>query len=180
TYMSVSSFLGIVGTIHSDGWGPNGAYIGSVVGYMGGLAIFGPKLRRLGGITIPDFLGDRFNSDLVRVISAMIVIGGYFLYFSVQFIGIGILFHIMFDMPYSASVVVAFTILLAYVLLGGLLATAIVDVLQLGLMWTGGVVVAIIAFHRSGGILSGLPGIVERLNTTAPDFLNPGASATSV
>ena len=180
TYMSVSSFLGVVGAIHGDGWSPNGAYIGSVVGYMGGLAVFGPRLRRLGGITIPDFLGDRYNSDLVRIMSALIVIGGYFLYFSVQFIGIGILFHLLFGMAYTWSVLFAFGVLLLYVLLGGLLATAYVDVLQLGLMWTGGVLVAVIAFHRSGGIFSGLPDVVQELQASAPDFLAPSAEGTSV
>ncbi|PCC45516.1 sodium:solute symporter family protein [Brevibacterium aurantiacum] len=180
TYMSVSSFLGVVGTIHNDGWSANGAYIGSVVGYMGGLAVFGPKLRRLGGITIPDFLGDRFNSDIVRIMSAIVVIGGYFLYFSVQFIGIGVLFNLLFGMSYIWSVVIAFAILLAYVLLGGLLATAYVDVLQLGLMWTGGIAIAVVGINRSGGMLSGLPAIVDKLNATTPEFLNPSSSESAV
>lgn len=167
TYMSAASFLGIVGSIYDGGYYHNASYVGSVIGYMLGLAFFGPILRRFGQFTIPDFLGARYDSDIVRGFSAVLIFVGFFLYISVQIIGVGILFVLLFGMPYWAGVSIALAVVLAYTLLGGMLATAYVDVFQMIFMWMSAIIIVTVGVIKGGGMFE----IVEAIRRQAPQFL---------
>lgn len=175
TFVSAGSLLGVVGATHQNGMLGNAPYVGSVVGYVAGLALFGPLLRRFGQFTIPDYMGDRYDSDAVRVLSALVLFAGYFLYIAVQVIGIGILFQMLFGMPYDVGLVVALVIVLVYTMLGGMLATAYVDVFQMIFMWSSTVVICAIGMVKVGGVFDGMPNLVDRLNQASPDYLTTDA-----
>lgn len=180
TFVSAASLLGVVGAVHQNGMLGNAPYVGSVVGYVAGLALFGPLLRRFGQFTIPDYMGDRYDSNAVRALSAVILFVGYFLYISVQVIGVGILFQLLFGIPYSLGVVIALAVVLVYTMLGGMLATAYVDVFQMMFMWTSAIIIAAIGFGRVGGIFSGVPNLVGQLRESTPEYLTTAAAEGGV
>lgn len=180
TFVSAASLLGVVGATHQTGMLGNAAYVGTVVGYIVALALFGPLLRRFGQFTIPDYLGDRYDSDAVRMLSAVIIFVGYFLYIATQVIGVGILFRLLFGLPYSVGLIVALLIVMLYTMLGGMLATAYVDVLQMLFMWTSTIIIAAIGFGRVGGVFSGLPNLVGQLKESSPEYLTTAASEGGV
>lgn len=167
-FLSSSSFLGIVGIIYAQGFVQNGAYVGSVVGYMGCIAIFGPLLRRFGQFTIPDFLGDRYDSHLVRALSALVIFIGYILYVSIQFIGVGLLFAMIFDIPYHLAVIIAAGIVGIYTLLGGMKATAYVDVFQLLFAWISAGIIITATVMKGGGMVS----IISNARDNHPHIFN--------
>ncbi|WP_010676991.1 sodium:solute symporter family protein [Bacillus timonensis] len=170
-FLSVSSFLGIVGIIYAQGFMPNGAYVGSVIGYIGCLAIFGPLLRRYGEFTIPDYLGARFDSNLVRGFSALLIFVGYLLYISVQLIGVALLLQLVFDMPYWVGVLISGGIVVIYTFLGGMKATAYVDVFQLFFAWISAAIIICVAVFRGGGMIN----IVDQIEKYYPTFLTNDA-----
>lgn len=180
TFVSAGSLLGVVGATHETGMLGNAPYVGSVVGYVAGLALFGPLLRRFGQFTIPDYMGDRYDSDTVRVISALVLFAGYFLYIAVQVIGVGILFQMLFGLPYDVGLVVALLIVLVYTMMGGMLATAYVDVFQMIFMWSSTVIICAIGFSKMGGVFSGLPNLVTQLNESDPAYLTTNAGEGGV
>ncbi len=170
-YLSASSFLGIVGIIYVQGFMPNGAYVGSVIGYMGCLALFGPLLRRFGQFTIPDFLGDRYDSNFVRGLSAAVIFIGYIFYVTIQFIGVGLLFQLIFDIPYFVAVIIAAGIVGIYTLLGGMKATAYVDVFQLLFAWVSAGIIITVTVLKGGGMYN----IIGNIEKHYPHFFTSDA-----
>ncbi|PWA12160.1 hypothetical protein DCC39_06925 [Pueribacillus theae] len=167
TYLSAASFLATPGLVYHQGFMGNGAYLGSVFGYMGGLALFGPMLRRFGKVTIPDFLGDRYDSNVVRALSACLIFVGYFLYISVEIIGIAFLFELMFGVSYLTAIFIAMAVILIYTVLGGMMATAFTDVFQHFFTWISAVIVGTAAMINVGGV----SGLVNKITELHPDFL---------
>lgn len=79
---------------------------GAVIGYIITGFVIGPRLRRFGQVTLGDFFGDRFDSDFLRLLSALIVIVGLTAYFVAQTMGSAIITNIVFGIPYNVMVVV--------------------------------------------------------------------------
>lgn len=165
TFLSATSFLGIPGAVYHEGFVQNGTYFGSTIGYIAGLAIFGPLLRRFGRVTIPDFLGERYDSKLVRGFSSILIFVGFFLYISAQVMGMAFLFELLFDVPYSVAVLIAIGIVLLYTFLGGMLAVAYIDVIQLFFTWISVVILVILAMNKVGGMTQ-LVAKIEELHPT--------------
>ena len=76
-WMSAASFIGLTGLLLSDGFVGDGRHAGGlayVLGWTGGFCLLGflfaAKLNRSSAITIPDFLGKRFDSTAVRWLAA--------------------------------------------------------------------------------------------------------------
>ena len=170
TYSSTNSFVGFAGQTYTYGlpW-----LLFSPI-----LTIFAiiawrwvaPRLRtateKLGSVTIPDFIGFRFESDVVRFGAALIVVFASLLYMTAVFKGAGNLLEAFLDLPYSACIVVVLLVVMLYTAVGGFISVVRTDVLQGTMMMVAAVVLFVGTTRAAGGIgsilaVKDLPGGAE-------------------
>ncbi len=120
-WMSAASVLGMAGMMY--GFGYNG--LAYVVGWTGGyvllLILMAGQIRKYGKFTAPDFIGDRFYSRDLRIISAIFTILISFAYCVGQFGGIGLMFKWILGINYAWSVIIGSSVVLIYTLISGMI-----------------------------------------------------------
>jgi cation/acetate symporter len=120
-WMSAASVLGMAGMMY--GFGYNG--LAYVVGWTGGyvllLILMAGQIRKYGKFTAPDFIGDRFYSQNLRIVTAVLTILISFAYCVGQFGGIGLMFKWILGMNYSLAVIIGSSVVLLYTLISGMI-----------------------------------------------------------
>ena len=119
-WMSAASFMGVAGLLYLKGWFGLGYIVGWTGGYVLLLCLIAAQIRRFGKYTIPEFLGDRYNSHGVRLIAAAVTVLISITYSTAQFKGIGLICGWIFGMSYTASVFFAAGVVCAYMLISGM------------------------------------------------------------
>ena len=134
TYSSTNSFVGFSGQAYN--WGIPWLLITPFVVGLSLLAwvVVAPRLRHfaasLDSLTIPDFIGFRFDSNAARVFAAIIVIFASFFYMTAVFKGIGNLVEVFLEIPYKLAIVIVFFIVMIYTLVGGFISVVKTDGVQ--------------------------------------------------
>jgi len=120
-WMSAASVLGMAGMMY--GFGYNG--LAYVVGWTGGyvllLILMAGQIRKYGKFTAPDFIGDRYYSKNLRIITAIFTILISFAYCVGQFGGIGLMFKWILGMNYTLAVIIGSSVVLLYTLISGMI-----------------------------------------------------------
>jgi cation/acetate symporter len=120
-WMSAASFLGMAGMMY--GFGYNG--LAYVVGWTGGyvllLILMAAQIRKYGKYTAPDFIGDRYYSRDLRIVSAIFTILISFAYCVGQFGGIGLMFKWILGLNYTLAVIIGSSVVLLYTLISGMI-----------------------------------------------------------
>ncbi len=129
-WMSVASFLSLTGILYVTGF----AGMAYVLGWTGGFCLiaFGiaPYLRKFGQYTIPDFLGERYDSDGVRVLSLMVCALISFVYVVAQIYGVGLVASRLTGFAFEIGVLVGLGGILVCSFLGGMRAVTWTQVVQ--------------------------------------------------
>jgi cation/acetate symporter len=120
-WMSAASVLGMAGMMY--GFGYNG--LAYVVGWTGGyvllLILMAAQIRKYGKYTAPDFIGDRYYSQNLRIVSAIFTILISFAYCVGQFGGIGLMFKWILGLEYAWAVIIGSSVVLLYTLISGMI-----------------------------------------------------------
>jgi len=120
-WMSAASVLGMAGMMY--GFGYNG--LAYVVGWTGGyvllLILMAGQIRKYGKYTAPDFIGDRYYSQNLRIITAIFTILISFAYCVGQFGGIGLMFKWILGMNYTLAVIIGSSVVLLYTIISGMI-----------------------------------------------------------
>ncbi|MBN2965094.1 cation acetate symporter [Sulfurospirillum sp. T05] len=129
-WMSAASFIslaGIVSFIGSDG----SAYLmGWTGGYVLLAMLLAPYLRKFGKFTVPDFVGDRYYSDVARMVAVVCVIFISFTYVAGQMRGVGIVFSRFLQVDINTGVIIGMAIVFVYAVLGGMKGITYTQVAQ--------------------------------------------------
>ncbi len=144
-YMSAASFLGISGIVALQGYDGIVYAVGYLVGWPALMFLVAEPLRNLGKYTFADVVASHLKSGPIRIASA---IGGILVvlnYTIAQMVGSGKLIELMFGMKYLYAEVIVGTVMLLYVLFGGMLATTWVQIIKAVLLLLGVTVLAILA-----------------------------------
>ncbi len=136
-YMSAASFLGIAGLVALKGYDGMIYATGWLVGWPALMFLVAEPLRNLGKYTFADVVAFRLKQTPVRVASAIGGILTVLLYTIAQMVGSGNLIRLMFGIPYEAAEIIVGTVMLAYVLFGGMIATTWVQIIKAGLLLFG-------------------------------------------
>ena len=159
--MSGWLLLGLPGALYVGGLVEAWIAIGLTVGAALNWIIVAPRLReqteRLGdALTIPQFLANRFpeQGTLLRVTSAIIIVGFFTVYTASGMVGGGKLFATAFAgvLPdtglsdYMLGIVITAGIVLIYTMIGGFLAVSLTDFVQGLIMMTALVVMPLVIF----------------------------------
>lgn len=158
TYSSTNSFVGFSGQAYD--WGIAWLLLVPVIVGMCLLAwtVVAPRLRsfteELGSLTIPDFIGFRFESTAARVAAAFIVIFASFFYMTAVFKGIGNLLEAFLDIPYRMAIVIVFFIVMTYTVVGGFISVVKTDAVQGVIMVFAAVLLFAGTARAAGGLES--------------------------
>lgn len=129
-WMSAASFLGMAGTISLLGYA-GGVYL---MGWTGGFVLLAvllaPYLRKFGHFTVPDFVGDRFESNAARLVALLCALFISFTYVSGQMRGVGIVFARFLEVDVTLGVVIGMALVFVYATLGGMKGITYTQVAQ--------------------------------------------------
>ncbi len=168
--MSGWLLLGLPGALFASGLVEAWIAIGLTVGAALNWIIVAPRLReqteRLGdALTIPQFLANRFpeSGTLLRVISAVIIVGFFTVYTASGMVGGGKLFATAFAgvLPdtglsdYMLGIIITAGIVLVYTMIGGFLAVSLTDFVQGMIMMVALVVMPLVIMFGPGGSAGG-------------------------
>ncbi len=159
TYASANLFLGVPGWAYSYGepvlWWTLGCFGCTWLG----LLVFGRKFwqfgQQLGGaITLPEWLGLRYQSEFLRIGVALLSMFNIY-YILGQNIGLATMFETSLGIPYFWGLIMASGIIVIYIGLGAAWADIVTDSIQGILMSITGVIIFASLWWTVGG-LSGL------------------------
>lgn len=129
-WMSAASFISLAGIISFKG-SDGGAYLmGWTGGYVLLAMLLAPYLRKFGKFTVPDFVGDRYYSDVARTVAVISVIFVSFTYVAGQMRGVGIVFSRFLQVDVNTGVIIGMAIVFFYSVLGGMKGITYTQVAQ--------------------------------------------------
>ncbi|WP_430905324.1 sodium:solute symporter family transporter, partial [Maribacter flavus] len=79
-----------------------------------------PYLRKFGKFTVPDFIGDRYYSNVARTVAVIAALFVSFTYVAGQMRGVGVVFSRFLDVEVNTGVYIGMTVVLFYAFLGGM------------------------------------------------------------
>ena len=129
-WMSAASFISMAGIISFDGYDGSRYLLGWTGGYVLLALLLAPYLRKFGKFTVPDFIGDRYYSNVARVVAVVCAIFISFTYVMGQMRGVGVVFSRFLDMSIEGGVIVGMVIVLLYAVLGGMKGITYTQVAQ--------------------------------------------------
>ena len=136
-YMSAASFLGISGLVFANGFDGLIFSIGWLVGWPIITFLMAERLRNLGKFTFADVASYRFAQTPVRIFAATSTLVVVAFYMIAQMVGAGQLIKVLFGLEYIYAVILVGSIMMMYVLFGGMTATTWVQIIKAGMLLFG-------------------------------------------
>ncbi|MCL5237005.1 MAG: sodium/solute symporter [Nitrospirae bacterium] len=176
-YMSAASFLGIAGLVSTKGYDGLIYSVGWLVGWPIVMFLISEPLRNLGKYTFADVVAYRLSQRPIRAAAASGSLVVVLTYLIAQMVGAGTLIKLMFGLPFELAIVITGSLMIAYVLFGGMIATTWVQIIKAVLLLGGATILVIMTLAQFGFSYGELFGQAEKLYTSK--FLEPGGLVTS-
>ena len=151
-WMSASSFISMAGLISFMGYAGGVYLMGWTGGYVLLALLLAPYLRKFGHFTVPDFVGDRFDSNTARVVSVICALFISFIYVAGQMRGVGVVFSRFLEVDINVGVFFGMAIVFVYATLGGMKSITWTQVAQYWVLITAFLVAAIAIAIKLTGI----------------------------
>ncbi|MCM3668741.1 cation acetate symporter [Mesobacillus maritimus] len=119
-WMSAASFIGMAGTIMLLGYDGLAYIMGWTGGYLLLTFLLAPQLRKYGRYTVPEFIGDRYDSHTARVIAAICTIAISFTYSVGQLSGSGVVIGRLFEIDAKLGTMIGVVLIAFYAAFGGM------------------------------------------------------------
>ncbi len=149
-YMSAASFLGISGLVFANGFDGLIFSIGWLVGWPVITFLMAERLRNLGKYTFADVASYRFAQTPTRIFAAcgsLVVVAFYMI---AQMVGAGQLIKLLFGMDYLYAEILVGSIMMIYVLFGGMTATTWVQIIKACMLLGGATFMAFAVLMQFG------------------------------
>jgi cation/acetate symporter len=129
-WMSAASFISMAGLISFNGYDGSVYLMGWTGGYVLLALLLAPYLRKFGKFTVPDFIGDRYYSNVARSVAVFCAILVSFTYVAGQMRGVGLVFSRFLEVDINTGVIIGMIIVLFYAVLGGMKGITYTQVAQ--------------------------------------------------
>ena len=167
TTASGATFLGGPGLAYEWGlantWSnflyPMGVYFGVLIS----MRLIATAGNRFGNRSIPEYLGDRYGSEGIRVLVSVFSLVLFF-YLAGQLVSGLVMFKTMLGLSPGWALAITTTVLLFYVVLGGAHADILTDGVQ-GFMMLGIAIVVVILFLAGVGVEGGMMGVIDGMRS---------------
>ena len=173
TTASGATFVGFPGIGYNSGmaaiWSvflyPVGVYLGVLLC----LRLVSDSGNEFGSRSIPEYLGLRYQSDLIRIAVSLFSLSLFF-YLAGQLVSGIVMFEIMLGLSPAVALGVTAAVLMIYVVLGGAHADILTDGVQGFIMVAVGALVAVM-FFTGYGIEGGFGGMLDQLRAKDEDLV---------
>ncbi len=142
-WMSAASFISMAGLISTMGYAGGVYLMGWTGGYVLLALLLAPYLRKFGHYTVPDFVGDRYESNLARIVGVLCAIFISFTYVAGQMRGVGVVFSRFLEVDIHLGVIIGMAIVFIYATLGGMKGITWTQVAQYWVLITAFLIPAI-------------------------------------
>ena len=129
-WMSAASFISMAGIISFNGYDGSVYLMGWTGGYVLLALLLAPYLRKFGKFTVPDFIGDRYYSNVARSVAVFCALIVSFTYIAGQMRGVGVVFSRYLEVDINTGVFIGMLIVLFYAVLGGMKGITYTQVAQ--------------------------------------------------
>ena len=182
TYFSTNTFVGHAGRSYTAGFA--WTVLGVVVMICALLSwhVFAWRMRRmteqLDSLTVPDFLGFRYESPAVRVLSALVIVVAALFYVVAIYKGIAHVLESYLGLPYWAAVGLVALVVGAYTVAGGFISVVRTDAVQALILLAAAVLIFFAVVQAGGGWEASLERIAA-LDEPLPDGRRLGPALLS-
>ena len=129
-WMSAASFISMAGLISFMGRDGSVYLMGWTGGYVLLALLLAPYLRKFGRFTVPDFVGERYYSNVARIVAVVCAIFVSLTYVAGQMRGVGIVFSRFLEVDINTGVYIGMAIVFFYAVLGGMKGITYTQVAQ--------------------------------------------------
>jgi len=129
-WMSAASFISMAGLIAFKGYDASVFLMGWTGGYCLLAMLLAPYLRKYGKFTVPEFIGDRYYSNIARVVAVLCLITASLTYVIGQMKGIGVAFSRFLELPFETGLFVGMAIVFIYAVMGGMKGVTYTQIAQ--------------------------------------------------
>jgi cation/acetate symporter len=133
-WMSAASFISMAGIISFLGYDGSIFLMGWTGGYVLLALLLAPYLRKFGKYTVPDFVGDRYYSNVARLVAVIAAIFVSMTYVAGQMRGVGIVFSRFLQVDINTGVIIGMVIVAFFAILGGMKGITWTQVAQYGVL----------------------------------------------
>jgi cation/acetate symporter len=150
-WMSAASFISMAGLISFMGYTGAMYLMGWTGGYVLLAMLLAPYLRKFGKYTVPDFVGDRYYSNIARTVALICAIFVSLTYVCGQMRGVGIVFSRFLGVEIVTGVFIGMIIVFIYAGLGGMKGITWTQVAQYCVLIVAYLIPAVaISLHLTG------------------------------
>jgi len=179
---SGATFLGSPGLGYEYGlasvWGkflyPIGVYFGVLIS----IRLVATAGHTFGSRSIPEYLGDRYKSDGIRILVSLFSLVLFF-YIAGQLVSGLVMFETMLGLDPAWALAITTAVLLVYVTLGGAHADILTDGVQ-GFMMLMVATITIVLFVTGFGVDGGFPAMIDRLDSLDENLVGPLNKTTAL
>lgn len=176
--ISAACFMGDPGIMSTVGWPYYWVVIGIIPGLIIPAVLLMPKMRmqaeKLGSLTIPEYLGDRYNSKALRLIIAGVISIFYIFPLVAQFKGAAVLLESFTGISFKMGLAIITVVIIFYVIVGGLKSVAWTDFAQGLPMLIISIVLVVLSLKEVGGF-SGLEAKLAAMDASMLNIVQPEA-----
>jgi cation/acetate symporter len=133
-WMSAASFISMAGLISFAGYDGSIYLMGWTGGYVLLALLLAPYLRKFGKYTVPDFVGDRYYSNVARLVAVVAAIFISMTYVAGQMRGVGLVFSRFLQVNISTGVIIGMVIVAFFSVLGGMKGITWTQVVQYAIL----------------------------------------------
>ncbi|MDZ8242352.1 MAG: sodium:solute symporter family protein [Nostoc sp. ChiQUE01a] len=174
-WMSAASFISMAGLISFLGYDGSIFLMGWTGGYVLLALLLAPYLRKFGKYTVPDFVGDRYYSNIARLVAVVAAIFVSLTYVAGQMRGVGIVFSRFLQVDINTGVIIGMIIVGFFSVLGGMKGITWTQVAQYGVLIVAYLIPAIaIAWFLTGNPIPQLAftfsNVADKLNQIQLDL----------
>ncbi|GIN19454.1 MAG TPA: hypothetical protein DEO65_09005 [Bacillus bacterium] len=172
--ISGASFLGMMSYYYDLGAGTLWINIGIAWSYFVLCFFIGPKLRRFGQLTIPDYLANRFDSPLLGPVFSIIASVWMVVLLGSLYVQGGLLLSELFGMSYASSTIIICAMVIIFTILGGMVVVLNTDFIAMFIL-TAALVITVPFLVKA---TEGWGPVTESLHAAQPDYFTNAGELT--
>lgn len=168
-WMSAASFISMAGLIAFTGYDNSTYLMGWTGGYVLLAMLLAPYLRKFGKYTVPEFIGDRFYSQIARIVAVVCLIVISVTYVIGQMTGVGVTFARFLEVDATTGLIIGAAVVFVYAVLGGMKGITYTQVAQYVVLITAYTIPAVfISLNLTGNAIPPLGLFSDHVGTGQP------------
>ena len=147
-YLSAASFLGTIAIFYTFGTDGLLYALGAAAGWPVLACLLSERLRTLGRYSLADVLSHRLAERPIRIMTATATLSICVTYLIAQMVAAGTIVQVLFGLPYVPAVIIVGSLMVSYVLFGGMVATTWIQIIKASMLLAGAAFMAGLVLSR--------------------------------